>query len=379
MTLQIMNDYGHLSNLHSKVVVPIVYDNAVARAALEEYIRVFERLELLFIRQRIKALRFVFILFAFLSLLRTTKERCVLVLRERKHLFSARILRLLFRIPIVSELHEGGLPSHEQKKHHKAFQRFLDSVDGIVFTNFSQHQYLEANGYNVTPRSIVLPNGVDTQKFSQAKAAPKDSAHVIVTYTGQFTSWKNIPLLFESLAHLPSRFRLRIAGGKILEDDSRSYIAELEKKFAVEGRVEYLGFVHPNELVAHAVSGSSVLVLPLGESVVARFATSPMKLVEYMATPIPVVAVAHPSVTSLVGQDTVHLAQMDAGDFADAIRKAVGEESEAQQRRVKRTNLIAKQYDHIERARRYDSWLQEFIDSLPVRPIKRTGNEVPSR
>jgi glycosyltransferase involved in cell wall biosynthesis len=153
---------------------------------------------------------------------------------------------------------------------------------------------------------------------------------------------------------------LRIAGGKSKGEDSRSYVARLEKEFGVAGRVDYLGFLHPSEVVASAISGSAVLVVPLGENMIAKFATSPMKLVEYMATPIPIVAVAHPSVTHLTGDDTVHLSSQDPGEFAAAIRAAVSENPEQRRQRIERTNRVSQQYDHLERARKYDLWLQSF-------------------
>jgi glycosyltransferase involved in cell wall biosynthesis len=284
----------------------------------------------------------------------------VLVLRERKNLFAAKALKFFTGVPIVSELHEGGLPCNENKKQRARIQTLFNSVDGVIFTNRSQIQYLNEHGYQLPKMHIVLPNGVDTQKFSQAISTPRDATQLIVTYTGQFTSWKNMPLLFDSMRQLPPNFRLRIAGGKSRGEDSNSYIHKLEKEFGVEGRVEYLGFLHPSELISRAINGSSVLAVPLGENLTAKFATSPMKLVEYMATSIPIVAVAYPSVTHLTGDNTVHLSQMGAKEFSDAIRVAIEEDSELRQQRIHRTNLIAKQYDHVERAGKYDRWLHEI-------------------
>jgi glycosyltransferase involved in cell wall biosynthesis len=209
----------------------------------------------------------------------------VLLLRERKHLIFALIARLLLGVTVVSELHEGGIPLTTAKSFRRKFQWFLDSVDGIVFTNYSQLHFLANRGYAIPRNHIVLPNGVNTRYFQCAQPASLGSPQVMLTYAGQFTPWKNIPLLFESLQYLPEHFRLRIAGGKV-QGSSKAYVDGLVKQFHVDGRVDYLGFVAPGQIVETVLSGSSVLLLPLGDSDIAQFATSPMKLVEYMATQI---------------------------------------------------------------------------------------------
>jgi hypothetical protein len=86
-----------------------------------------------------------------------------------------------------------------------------------------------------------------------------------------------------------------------------------------------------------------------------------MKLVEYMATPIPIVAVDHPSITGLIGKHTVHLSLADGKKFAETILTAVRENQNQKQQRKKNQNLVAQQYDHAERARMYDNWLNEII------------------
>ena len=150
-----------------------------------------------------------------------------------------------------------------------------------------------------------MPNGLSVKNFSKVKRASLKSRPIVLTYTGQFTSWKNVPLIFEALQHLPKYFHLRIAGGKENSQSSNLYVSNLIGQFNLAGRVKYYGFVHPNALVKKVLNDSHILLLPLDNSTVAQYATSPMKLVEYMATPIPIVAVNAPSVKSLSGTNTI--------------------------------------------------------------------------
>ena len=352
MTIQVVNDYGHLSLMGNDVFVPVypIFNSDVVCR--------FEPVLFKFSNSRIRL--FCLHIWRIFYILRSNGKSCVLLLRERKHLVFALIIRFLSGVTVVSELHEGGIPLAVAMSFRRKFQWFLDSVDGVVFTNYSQVHFLESRGYGIPRNHIVLPNGVDTRYFQCAQPAPPESAQVILTYTGQFTPWKNIPLLFESLQYLPEHFRLRIAGGKV-QGGSKAYIDGLVKQFHVDGRVDYLGFVAPDQIVENVLSGSSVLLLPLGPSDIAQFATCPMKLVEYMATPMPIVAIDAPSVISLSGSDTVYLSRMNAPDFADAILTAVLDRPCAREERIVRANTRAVQYDHRERARRYDDWLSSLF------------------
>ena len=352
MTIQVLNDYGHLSAMGNDVFVP-VYPIVNSDVAYGLNTVLFKSSN-----SRIRLLRLH--IWLVLSILRSDRNRCVLLLRERKHLIFALIARLLLGVTVVSELHEGGIPLTTAKSFRRKFQWFLDSVDGVVFTNYSQLHFLANRGYAIPRNHIVLPNGVNTRYFQCAQPGSLGSPQVLLTYTGQFTSWKNIPLLFESLQYLPEHFRLRIAGGKV-QGSSKAYVDGLVKQFHVEGRVDYLGFVAPEQIVETVISGSSVLLLPLGDSDIAQFATSPMKLVEYMATQIPIVAIAAPSVIALSGTDTVYLSKMNASDFADTILTAVSDRPCAREERIVRANTRAVEYDHRERARRYDDWLCSIL------------------
>ena len=80
-----------------------------------------------------------------------------------------------------------------------------------------------------------------------------------------------------------------------------------------------------------------------------------------MATSIPIVAIAAPSVISLCGSDTVYLSKMNAPDFADAILTAVHDLPSTRDERIVRANTHAVQYDHRERVRRYDDWLCSLL------------------
>lgn len=203
------------------------------------------------------------------------------------------------------------------------------------------------------PKCIVLPNGVEVDRFKKAKRGN----NFIITYAGQFTRWKNVELLFKALTYLDKRYTLRIAGGKG-DDESQRFIEELTKRYHLDGRVDYMGFVRHEEVVERILNGLSVLVLPLGDNIQSRYLTSPMKLFEYMATPIPVVAVNYPSINMIASDKELYLADNDPRDFAEKIKKASNDNVKE---RIERMNILAERYDYRRRAERYHNFIMDAI------------------
>jgi glycosyltransferase involved in cell wall biosynthesis len=268
-------------------------------------------------------------------------------------------LRPLLRKPVlVLEFHENAFPHLLPPKHGKSApeikdmcQKVIERLDGLSFNNFSQEIILKKE-FRDWPSYFIFPNGVEWELFSKARPS-EGKDRLIVTYTGQFTGWKNIGLLFEAVALLDDRFVLRIAGGKG-DEASRRLIEQLTASHGLDGRVEYLGFISPEEVVSKALDGSSVLALPLGDNMESRYFTSPMKLFEYMATGIPVVAVDQPSVRLITGEDSVFLSPNEPTSFAMAIMEAAASKDTA---RTGRMNAIARRYTYEKRAAALDAWL----------------------
>ena len=84
-----------------------------------------------------------------------------------------------------------------------------------------------------------------------------------------------------------------------------------------------------------------------------------MKLFEYMATHIPVVAVNHPSIHMITGEESVYLANSDPQSFADAIQRAVSADDRLQ--RVTAMQQIASTYSYDQRAQRYSTYLESVM------------------
>ncbi len=267
---------------------------------------------------------------------------------------------------LILELHERAFPhlltSNQQVgvRLKRETERVFDGVDGLTLNNYSQELVLKQEFPSAPPYAIVT-QAVEYKKFHAATPFishdGKDAR--VITYMGHFSTWRDIELLFQALACLGSGYRLRIAGGitsGYSDDSSAHYLADLADRYGVSHRVEYLGHVASEQLVERVLSGSAVLVLPLGDNLMGRFFTAPIKLFEYMSTRIPVVAVDFPSVNLITGRDTVFLTAHDAGLFARTIEEALT--SDERELRIERMNALAQANSFEERARKMDEWLR---------------------
>lgn len=123
-------------------------------------------------------------------------------------------------------------------------------------------------------RVLLLPNGVDLQRFRPA--APGAGALVVGT-VGGLRAEKDHQTLLEAVSRLAPRPRVRIVGGGVLADALRARAASL-------GLSELVDFAGPVADTAPGYAGFSVFVLS------SRTEQMPIALLEAMASGLPVVA-----------------------------------------------------------------------------------------
>ncbi|MGM0439871.1 MAG: glycosyltransferase family 4 protein [Chlamydiota bacterium] len=257
------------------------------------------------------------------------------------------------------EYHENAFPHMlpvRNTPRHKLKQRsqwLLNHLDLSILTNYAQEIILKKE-FSSFGKYVVIPNGAEVECFQGASSSRNETVYPL-TYTGQFTAWKNIRLLFQALQLLDKRFYLRIAGGKG-DEHSKTIITNLAQEYGVEDRIEYFGFVSPEKLVSTVIEGSAALLLPLGDNIESRYFTSPLKLFEYLATDIPIVAVDMPTIRMITGTDLIYLSSLDPKDFARNIERAVQDQSS---NRYERRHRVAQKYSYLQRSEKLDAVLGE--------------------
>lgn len=359
-TIQILRDYKYLSRLGYTLFLYGTFEKKEDLQQVKDYIGE-DAIHLLSLRGSGRLCRNLLKIRFFWKMFCDRSEKWVLSRNYNKMKEILSWKRWLGKVRFGLEMHEDALPymcksSLNSHKMRSRFAQLFRKLDLLLLTNYSQEPIFKEQFVDL-PFYTILPNGVEFDRFHTAERKEiSNQSPIIITYTGQFTRWKNVELLFQALALLPKSYCLRIAGGKN-DHASQLFIEELTKKYLLSGRIDFRGFVPPEKLISQVLSGSSVLALPLGDNAESKHFTSPLKLIEYMATTIPVVAVNYPSVYLLTGNDSVFLSHNDPDSFAEAIVKAAAYQDKE---RINTMNEIARTHSYENRSQRYHNVLRRF-------------------
>lgn len=207
----------------------------------------------------------------------------------------------------------------------------LKGISKFVSTNVWKKNFLIKNCSLESEKILVFPNGVDLDEYSMLDDRRKilsdldfDDSFRYVVYTGHLYEWKGAHILAAAAALLPEDVKVLFVGGTPAD------VILMRSQFDSD-RIIFLG-QQPHADVAKYLKIAEVVVLPnvptTRESV---YATSPMKLFEYMAAQRPVVASDLPSIREVVGENRAVLVKPgDAKSLANGINLILNDKEYAQ-------------------------------------------------
>jgi glycosyltransferase involved in cell wall biosynthesis len=144
-------------------------------------------------------------------------------------------------------------------------------------------------------------------------ARPPDGPFTVVS-AGSLDEVNGFPLLLQAFARLPGDgYRLRIAGRGPLEPQVRSAAAK-------DPRIEYLGFLSFEEVQALYRSADVLVNMRLTRAINTRY-FFPSKLMEYLASAVPVISTCTGAVEKEFGSFVHLLREETPQSLADAIRE----------------------------------------------------------
>jgi len=247
------------------------------------------------------------------TLVHLRRDRVIVFVRKlRTAAELARFRRLTgLRFQIVIEMHdipslldrsfaevETLLRDHAAAGRGLAEERVLRGIDGVISITDASRNLLASSRELAVPMTTIR-SGVDLRAFEKLASAPvipRDEQ--VVMYAGQLLPWKGVEVLVQAMAELKGSVHLEVLGGDVAGARAAE-VAALAREAGVAGRVRFRGFVPHGEI--HAVyRHADCLVLPNRRTVRGGFFSSPIKLFEYMASGVPVVASDLPSVRELL-------------------------------------------------------------------------------
>ncbi len=192
---------------------------------------------------------------------------------------------------------------------------------------------------------IIIPNGVDIDEFSNInkdksifKELGLKGGTKAVLYVGHFYKWKGVYTLLDSIGEMAENATAVLIGGTVENmDDINKYITEN----GIE-RVVVSGFA-PHKKVIQFIKSADVLILPnTAKEKRSAMYTTPIKLFEYMASGVPIVASNLPSFSKyLKDEENSLLFEPDnARSLAEKVNILLGNHSAGEK-------LSRKAYDEV--------------------------------
>lgn len=242
---------------------------------------------------------------------------------ERYSLFStaAALVKAATGAPVVLEV---NAPLIQEQRVHRSLtdeagaladtRRVIDAADVVACVSHAVAGWVtDVTGGTALTRTLVSPNGVNTRRIVPAaparSGAPHDTGGFTVGFVGTLKPWHGVDLLLRATAAAAAaaggeRWRLVVAGAGPEEDALRALAAELCRASECLDIV-FTGAVAPEDIPT-LLHGFDVAAAPYPQADAVDQYFSPLKVYEYLAAGLAVVA-------SSIGQIPAIIDQLDSG------------------------------------------------------------------
>lgn len=236
--------------------------------------------------------------------------RIYLLFKHYDVLYTREAIAAIFFSKAVVEIH--SLPSRLTGFIYHRAQKI------IVLTSFLKARLVKEANLSEN-RVLVAADGADVKKFDIKEtkedcrkkfSLPLDKN--IVLYTGHLYKWKGARILLQAARNFQNILFVFVGGTK---EDLKSFRADIQSAgWRTISDIQVIGH-RPHAEIPYWLKAADVLVLPNSatEKISSHY-TSPMKLFEYMASGVPIVASDLPSIREILNEQNAVLVRPDDPD-----------------------------------------------------------------
>ncbi len=244
-------------------------------------------------------------------------------------------------------------------------QAYRDCDALVCVTEALKSLVIEASGISAD-KVIVVPNGVDTERFNPKRAKPKRPfPHLTVGFVGRLYSWHGLDLLLSAIHELKLEgipVGLVVVGDGLMRPEWEALAQTLE----LGSQVAFVGQVPWSE-VPDYIAGFDVGYTGQIKMQVGKMYHSPLKLYEYMAMAKPVVASAFEDARRTLEEGKTGFLYAP-GDKEDLKRALTQAHHQRQQLAAMGDRARQIAIDHHSWVARMDKMMNELEEILTARP-----------
>lgn len=236
--------------------------------------------------------------------------------------FSSFVLSFFKRFNVVFELHT--LPYSVRFYHRVLYKNIYKFV---VISNGLKAGLVElgVDSGNI----LVAPDGVDIGEFNiddkKIKIRKKLNLPIdkkIILYSGHLYKWKGAEILLDVAGNFKDILFVLIGGTKedVEKFRKKSEVAKLKNILIIGHR--------PQKEIPFYLKSADLLILPnSGKERISSHYTSPLKMFEYMASGVPIIASDLPSIREILNNDNAIFFKADNRiDLSDKIKKYINDQ-----------------------------------------------------
>ncbi len=275
----------------------------------------------------------------------------------------------LYKVPIVYEI--NGSIEYERnianrfylKQLVTASEQYIFNESNLVLLVSNELKRYFSNKNYYLENTLVVPNGVDMDKFTVNTTLPKEiesikqlwSTKKVIGFLGSLKSWhgaERIIEIFPDILEKNKEVRYLIIG----DGDRRAETESKIKQYNLQDYVYITGF-QDYTIIPSILDVIDIAVAPY--HTIDFFHFSPLKVMEYMAKGKPVVAPALGQCVDLIGHDHgILLKENTDACLTNSILTLVMDEHLARNMGIKARKFIEQNYTWKQNARRIEEALQ---------------------